>query len=249
MLKEERFDHILTVLRDSGKVGYTLLSADLSVSEDTIRRDIDTLADRGLLVKVRGGAILPAKNPLNFQDRSSYYTAEKEIIALKTQPFIKAGQTIFMDGGTTICEIAAHLPTHSNFRVITNNQALIPLLSVYKGIEIIVLGGIYNRETQVNSGLQTCEEVCSYVADLYLMGACAIQYQYGITAGTKEERDLKQAMLKSSLQQIVVSHTDKLNSTYPFKVCDVSDVDTLITEAASDDKRLDDFRGSGIQLV
>ncbi|WP_293916321.1 MULTISPECIES: DeoR/GlpR family DNA-binding transcription regulator [unclassified Sphingobacterium] len=249
MLKEERFDHILTVLRDSGKVGYAPLSADLSVSEDTIRRDIDILSDRGLLVKVRGGAILPAKNPLNFQDRSSYFTTEKEIIALKTQPFIKSGQTIFMDGGTTICEIAAHLPVHSNFRVITNNQALVPVLSMYKGVEIIVLGGTYNRETQTNTGLLTCQDVGSYVADLYLMGACAIQYQYGITVATKEEGDVKQAMLKSSLQQIVVSHTDKLNSTYPFKVCDVSEVGMLITDVASDDKRLDDFRGSGIQLV
>lgn len=70
MLKEERFNHILTVIKKKGKANYESLASDLNVSEDTVRRDIESLHNNGLLLKVRGGAISLSKNPLSFQDRT-----------------------------------------------------------------------------------------------------------------------------------------------------------------------------------
>jgi DeoR family transcriptional regulator, carbon catabolite repression regulator len=63
MLKEERFERILALLKDNGKVAYGGLARKLKVSEDTIRRDIERQHDNGLLAKVRGGAVPPSKNP------------------------------------------------------------------------------------------------------------------------------------------------------------------------------------------
>lgn len=249
MLKEERFDHIINLLKQNGKVTYDLLSSELHVSEDTVRRDIETLHNNGLLVKVRGGGILPSKNPLSFQNRTGYLTEGKEVIALKALRFIKKGQTVFMDGGTTVCAIAAHLPLDSSFRVVTNNQALVPILSKFKGIEIIVLGGVYNRNTETNTGVRTCEEVKQYVADLYLMGTCAVQSKFGITAAVNEDGEVKQAMLKASIKKIALSNTEKLGSVHSFKVCDMQEIDVLITDIPSDDSRLETYRNLGIKLV
>src|SRR5579863_8727454 len=92
MLKEERFDHILKVIKKKGKVFYETLSEELNISEDTVRRDIESLHKNGLLCKVRGGAISVSKNPLSFQDRTRYLTKEKDVIALKAQQ-----QTIFVE--------------------------------------------------------------------------------------------------------------------------------------------------------
>ncbi|NRF41645.1 DeoR/GlpR family DNA-binding transcription regulator [Pedobacter foliorum] len=249
MLKEERFDHIINLLKRNGKVAYDLLSMELNVSEDTIRRDIETLHGNGLLAKVRGGAILPSRNPLSFQNRTEYLTEGKEVIALKAQQFINKGQTVFMDGGTTICAIAAHLPLDSSFRVVTNNQALIPILSKFKGVEIIVLGGVYNRNTETNTGVKTCEEVKQYVADLYFMGTCAVQSKFGITAVVNEDGEVKQAMLNSSIKKVAFSNAEKLDSVHSFKVCDIQEIDVLITDIPSDDNRLDAYRNLGIKLV
>jgi DeoR family transcriptional regulator, carbon catabolite repression regulator len=249
MLREERFDHIISLLKRDGKVAYDLLSAELNVSEDTIRRDIETLHSNGLLAKVRGGAILPSRNPLSFQNRTAYLTEGKDIIGLKAQQFIKKGQTVFMDGGTTICAIAAHLPLDSSFRVVTNNQALIPILSKFKEIEIIVLGGVYNRNTETNTGVKTCQEVKHYVADLYLMGTCAVQSKFGITAAINEDGEVKQAMLNASIKKIALSNTEKLDSVHSFKVCDMQEIDVLITDIPSDDSRLDAYRNLGIKLI
>ena len=145
MLKEERFNHILTIIKKNGKADYETLSRELAVSEDTIRRDIASLHNNGLLLKVRGGAISPSKNPLSFGDRTGFLSKEKNVIALKAQQLIKNRQTIFMDGGSTVCAIASHLPPNSRFRLVTNNVALVPIISKLKGIELIILGGVYDK--------------------------------------------------------------------------------------------------------
>src|SRR5450432_2323388 len=135
MLKEERFSHILTLIKKKGKANYESLAGELNVSEDTIRRDIESLHNNGLLVKVRGGAISLSKNPLSFQDRTHILSEEKNVVGSKAQQLIKDGKTIFMDGGSTICAVAAHLPANARFRLVTNNMALVPILSNYKHIE------------------------------------------------------------------------------------------------------------------
>src|ERR1700754_4076695 len=179
MIKEERFTHILTTLNKKGKVDFASLSKALKVSEDTVRRDIDSLHNNGLLVKVRGGAISLSKNPLSFQDRSQVLSEEKNVIALKAQQLIKDAQTIFFDGGSTVCALASHLPADVRLRVVTNNMALVPIIAKYKHIDLILLGGIYDRETAVATGGQTCAEAAKYLADLYFMGTCAVHPDLG----------------------------------------------------------------------
>lgn len=249
MLKEERFNYILINLKQKGKVLYVSLSKDLNVSEDTIRRDIETLHNNGLLVKVRGGAISQEKNPLSFQDRTQYFVDQKDLIALKAQKLIKNGQTIFMDGGTTICAIALHLPPNSSFRLVTNNLALIPIISKFKDIELIVLGGLYDRETEINTGVQIFNEVNKYVADLYLMGTCALHKDYGITAAFQNDGEMKQRMLKNSSKTFALANHTKLNSNEYFKVCELKDVHGLITDLSADDAKLQHFRNLGIRLI
>ena len=249
MLKEERFNHILKLVHKKGKAFYDSLSEDLNVSEDTIRRDIESLHDSGLLLKVRGGAISLAKNPLSFQDRSRHLSKEKDLIALKALPLIKNGQTIFMDGGSTICSIAAHLPGNSGFRLITNNMALVPFISKLKKIELIILGGIYDRNAAVNSGGQTRNEVKQYIADLYFMGACAIQKDFGISAVFQNDGEVKQAMLNNARKTFALANSTQLNMTEHYKVCNLKEIDGLITELTANDARLDEFRKSGLRLI
>jgi len=249
MLKEERFSHILTLIKKKGKANYESLADELSVSEDTVRRDIESLHNNGLLLKVRGGAISLSKNPLSFQDRTRYQLEEKNIIALKTLQLIREGQTVFMDGGSTVCAVASHLPANSRFRLITNNMALVPVVSAFRHIELIVLGGIYDRDTATNTGGQTCSEAAKYIADLYLMGTCALQKDFGISAVFQPDGEVKQQMLKNAAKTYALANIAKLNATEHYKVCELKEIKGLITDLPADDPRLDDFRGLGIRLI
>ncbi len=249
MLKEERFSHILALIKKKGKANYESLAGELSVSEDTVRRDIESLHNNGLLLKVRGGAISISKNPLSFQDRTQYQLEEKNIIALKTLQLIREGQTVFMDGGSTVCAVASHLPANSRFRLVTNNMALVPVISTFRHIELIVLGGIHDRETATNTGGQTCSEAAKYIADLYLMGTCALQKDLGVTAVFQPDGEVKQQMLKNSANAYALANNAKLNAAEYYKVCELKEIKGLITDLPADDPRLDDFRGLGIRLI
>jgi DeoR/GlpR family transcriptional regulator of sugar metabolism len=249
MLKEERFTHILTALKKKGKIDLGSISNALKVSEDTVRRDIDSLHNNGLLVKVRGGAIPISKNPLSFQDRTRLLSEEKNIVGLKAQQLIRNGQTIFMDGGSTVCAIASHLPADARFRLVTNNMALVPILSNYKNIELIVLGGRYDRETAVNTGGQTCSEAASYIADLYFMGTCALHPDLGISAVFQPDGEVKQSMLKNAAKTYALGNHTNLNSTEYYKVCNLKEITGLITDLATNDPRLNTFRNLGLRLL
>ena len=249
MIKEERFEIILDKLQQEVTATYESLALLLSVSEDTIRRDIDYLYRNGLLSKVRGGAMLRSKDPMSFQERSLQGSGEKNIIALKAQKFIKNGMTVFMDGGTTICAIANNLPADTAIRIITNNTELIPIVKRFKNIELIVLGGTYHQNTATTTGADTCLQAAQYIADVYFMGTCAIDCKLGISASVKTDAEVKKIMQGLSRKTIVLASQNKLRYTEPFKVADITDVDILITDLSSDAQELDEFRHLDIQLV
>jgi DeoR/GlpR family transcriptional regulator of sugar metabolism len=249
MLKEERFHHILKELVAVHKISYETVAEQLNVSEDTVRRDIDILNKSGLLVKVRGGAISPASNPLSFQDRAGVFAEGKNIIALKAQQLFKNARTVFMDGGTTMLALAANLPANSHFRIITNNVALVPILANLPNIEIVILGGLFNRLTNTNVGVLTCEEIRNYQADIYFMGICSIDSKVGATAAISEDGEVKRAFMKSSLKTVVLCNRDKLETIDFFKVCNLDEIDTLITELPSDDKALDLYRKADLEIL
>lgn len=249
MLKEERFEVILNELKNKKKVKFEDLAVQLHVSEDTIRRDIDTLHRNGLLSKARGGAILREKDPLTFQDRQSFLTKEKDIIALKTQQFIKNGMTVFMDGGTTILAVVNSMPLDINIKIVTNNYSITSIIEKFKNVELILLGGNYERNLAVTSGLTTCYEVSKYIADLFIMGTCAVDPVYGVSAISTNDGETKKMMVQSSKKIIALASRNKLSQTESFKVCGMGEVDTLITDLDSNDSNLNDFRKINIQIV
>lgn len=249
MVKEKRFDIILKGLEKKGEVSFEELATRLRVSEDTIRRDIEYLHKNGLVSKVRGGAILRSKNPLTFQDRQQYLKKEKDIIALKVQPLIRDGMTVFMDGGTTICAVAAYFPVDIKLRVVTNNHILIDILAAYNNVDLILTGGNYDRNLQTFSGHAACAVVGDYTADLYLMGTCGVDMQFGVSATFKEDAEVKRAMKRNACKTIVLANHERIGSVDAFKVCTMQDVDVLITDLNSNDKNLNEYRDSNIRIL
>lgn len=249
MIREKRFNFILEKLQNNNEVGFSELSGDLNVSEDTIRRDIDMLADNGLLLKIRGGAIPRSHNPLSFKERIGHLQDDKEIIALKAQTLIKSGQTIFMDGGTSVYTLVSLLSTDIKLTVVTNNTAIIPALSAYSGIELIILGGQYLKESETIVGYQAIKMAENFQADLYFMGVCALDMQKGVTAIYMQEAELKQTMLAHSSMAIALSTFDKLETYESYRVCSLQSLDYVITEMDSQNERFEPYKKAGIKVL
>src|ERR1700733_7921288 len=109
MLKEERLRWILNRLEQDKKVLLFTLSEELSVSEDTVRRDIRELSDQGLLKMVRGGAVPHAPGPKHFTDRIHIANKDKQAIAHKAISLLRDGQVVIFDGGTSTLAVASIL--------------------------------------------------------------------------------------------------------------------------------------------
>jgi DeoR/GlpR family transcriptional regulator of sugar metabolism len=249
MIREKRFNHILETLRENREVSFAELSVALNVSEDTIRRDIEILSGNGLLVKIRGGAMSRVHHPLSFKERAALYKDDKEVIAYKAQTLITSGQTIFIDGGTSVYTLVSLLPTDVKLTVITNNITIVPLLSDYQGVELIVLGGRYNKKSETVAGTQALKMVENFQADLYFMGVCALDVERGVTVSYMEEAELKQAMLRNSALAVALSTHDKLGTYEPYRVCPIQDLAYIVTEMDSWDSTLDAFKEQGIHIL
>jgi len=249
MLKEKRFEVILEHLKKKKEVTFEELAVKLGVSDDTIRRDIEQLHKNGLLSKVRGGAIPRAKNPLTFQDRQGHLKKEKDVIALKSQQLIQDGMTVFMDGGTTICAVAAYFPPDIKLRVVSNNYTLISVLAACKNVELIVAGGNYDRDQQTFSGLSTCTSIADFTADLYLMGTCGVDHQFGISTPFQQDAEVKRAMKRNARRTIVLANHQSLRRVDVFKVCSIQEIDVLVTNLNSDHEELELFRNLDIEVI
>ncbi|HVI48515.1 MAG TPA: DeoR/GlpR family DNA-binding transcription regulator [Chitinophaga sp.] len=230
MLKEERFDYILKKLQTDQKVLQTELSSDLQVSEDTVRRDLEVLAQSGQLIKVRGGAIPHSPNPYSFKERSRYHEDDKKDIARKALSFLKNGQTILMDGGTTTLTLVTLFPPTLHITVITNSVPIVAQLIEHPTVEVVFTGGLIGKNSRTAGGMDTIRMLQKVRADICFLGICSIHPDAGVTGLDLNEADVKSVMVQSSNKAIALATSDKMGTAEPYKVCNITELDTIVTD-------------------
>jgi len=247
MLKEERLDFIIKSLKTNQSVKLSDLSEALAVSEDTVRRDIEGLAKNGLLTKVRGGAIPHSPNAHSFQERIHISENEKGIIAQKALPLIKPGDTILLDGGTTIFTLAGLLDIP--LTIITNNIPAAALLAGRKNMEIIITGGRILTDSQASVGTYAISLLEQSHVDICFLGICSLHHQIGVTSIDYFECEMKRAMVKCADRVVALTGHDKIGTSEAFKICPIDKLDTIITEIDPDNEMFDSYRQQNIQVL
>jgi|LGVF01.2.fsa_nt_gb DeoR/GlpR family transcriptional regulator of sugar metabolism len=236
MLKEERQKLILDKISQSSKVLSSELSKTLSVSEDTIRRDLRDLSDQGLIRKVHGGAILHESSyiPMKYDDRKGFASKEKQIIADKAVSLLKDEMVIFIDGGTTNLEITKKIPAGMKLTVITNCFPVASELVNKKNIQTYFLGGDVLSGVPITVGADTLSFLDEVNADLFFIGTRSISIEKGLTDIDRSEVLVKRKMAEKSTKVVSVALTEKLESVQSFKIIPIEDLDVLITEHKPD---------------
>jgi DeoR/GlpR family transcriptional regulator of sugar metabolism len=249
MLKEERFQYILRKISEDQKVTLKSLSNELNVSDYTVRRDLKELTDKGLLTAVRGGAIPHTPTPHHFLDRVNYKIDEKKAIAEKAVKFIRDGQVIVLDGGTTALNISSLLPPGLKITVVTNSFPVVSVLEVHPNIDVLFAGGRLHKGSFTSTGYDTIRFFNNIRADIYFMGICALHPTSGVTTISYEESEVKKAIVDVSKQIIAVTPHDRLNSAEAFFICPLSSVDTIITDAESAETTDEFSRLAGVKVI
>ncbi|MEO6582870.1 MAG: DeoR/GlpR family DNA-binding transcription regulator [Ferruginibacter sp.] len=248
MLKQERQAYILHQVNLHNRVLSASLSNEVSVSEDTIRRDLHELSTTGKIIKVHGGALSPSYASGAVNNRV-YARNNKQVIAQKTLQLIKNGMFVLTGGGTTILELAKILPQNLSATFISGSIPAICEYMHHPSIDVVVIGDKLSRASKITTGADALSRIKSLRADLCILGINAIDINYGITDNDWDVVQLKQQMISSSQKTVCLTISEKINTMQPIQVCEVSKIDILITELDPEDALLKPYREAGITVI
>jgi len=249
MLKAERHKFIIAKLADEQRVSTLSLAQDLDVSEDSIRRDLNKLHEKGFLEKVYGGAIPLSEKHKSVFDIEISNEDRKKVIGNKALSLLQDGQVIIMSGGTTNLVFSKLIPTSLTATIYTYSLPIAMQLSRYPNIDLIFIGGKMQKNAMVTIGMDVLQVLAKIKADICFMGVSSIDSKQGLTEMGYEVSIVKKAMIESSEKVITMFTSDKLNTRKPHVVCELTRLDTIITELNPDDASLEEFRKSGVTIL
>jgi DeoR/GlpR family transcriptional regulator of sugar metabolism len=249
MLKKERQAYILHQVNLHNKVMSSNLSREMNVSEDTIRRDLQELADEGKIIKVHGGALSPSFSQVHFSSTSVYSQDHKKTIARKAAALIQDGMFVLTTGGTTIIELARALPPRLRATFVSGSIPAILEYMQHPSVEVIAIGDKVSKNSKITTGGEAITQIKRIRADLCFLGVNGISLADGVTESDWDVVQLKKAMIESSQKVVCLSIAEKINSLQPLHICDISKIDMLITELSPEDPMLRPYRDAGIQVI
>lgn len=241
MLKEERQNIILKRISNDSRVYVSTLSAELGVSDDTIRRDIVELEQQGLLTKVHGGAIARSGISIEFTERLNTDTEIKRQLVGKIVPLFKDNDVILIDGGTTNLELVKMLPADKHFTVITNSLPVATELSSRRNIEITMLGGQIIGSSQVTAGIMTYRALENIYPDWTIVGVSDIHPEKGLMTTIQEEAIVKRSFIEQGGNRVAIVTSNKLNTAHHYRFASLSEIEYLIVEDNRREEIIDDW--------
>lgn len=248
MLKRERQSFILRQVNLHNKVLSSDLSQEMEVSEDTIRRDLNELSEEGKIIKVHGGALSKSFH-LSLKSSNVYSLDEKKTIANKASQLIRDGMFVLTTGGTTIIELAKALPSELSATFITVSLPVAYEYIHHPNIEVIFIGDRISKSAQISIGGEAISKIKQIKADLCFLGTNAIDVHNGLTDSDWDVVQVKKAMIDTSEKVISLAISEKLNTTQRIKICEVKDIDVLITELDSHHSVLKPYQQAGIEVM
>jgi DeoR/GlpR family transcriptional regulator of sugar metabolism len=249
MLKRERQAYILHQVNLHNKVLSADLSQHINVSDDTIRRDLQELAEEGKLIKVHGGALSPSFHHGTHSSKDVYSYTQKRIIAHKAASLVKDGMFVLTGGGTTIMELAKMLPPDLQATFISGSIPAIYEYMNHPHLDVIVIGDKISKNSKITVGLEAISRIRQLRADLCFLGINALNLDSGVSDNDWDVVQIKKAMIESSQKLVCLTISEKINSRQPIQVCDIKKIDTLITELPPDDPLLQPYKQAGIQVL
>ncbi|MDI9864566.1 DeoR/GlpR family DNA-binding transcription regulator [Flectobacillus sp. DC10W] len=248
MLREERLQIILKMLETNQRVSSVELSEILNVSDDTIRRDLNELAENGLLKKVHGGAVPRSAHPYKLKERINVAHEEKMILAQKAQAYFHDGQVILLDNGSTNMEVARMMSPDLKATVFTNSLQIAQILCEHPSIQLFFLGGKIFKDAQNTYGAEVIEMLQKIRADICILGVCGIHHNIGVTIQDWGENQVKRKMVDISQKVVALVTASKVNTAESYVVCTLDELDVMLTDDCIDEALLKDYQKHDIVI-
>lgn len=251
MYAEERQQEILRRAREAGRVDVVRLAEELSVTSETIRRDLTALERVGVIRRVHGGAI-PVER-LGFEPalaaRDAVMTQEKERIAKAALAELPEDGAVIIDAGSTTGRLADLLPVDRELTVVVNAPPLAVSLVARPNLTVIMLGGRVRPRTLATVDDWNLRMLSQIHVDVAFMGANGVSAERGFTTPDPAEASVKRAMIAAARRAVVLADHTKVGNDYFARFADVPDIDTLITDSGLHPDLFDEFERTGLRVV
>ncbi|NHD19125.1 MULTISPECIES: DeoR/GlpR family DNA-binding transcription regulator [Actinopolyspora] len=234
MLARQRQDMILDEVRRTGAVQVSDLVQRLGVSDMTIRRDLDTLAARGEVEKVYGGAtsvLDRSTDEPGFEAKSVYQPAEKKAIALRAAEMIRPGTALGLSAGTTTWTLARHLDDVADLTVVTNSVRIADVLQQRGRTDrtVILTGGV-RTPSDALVGPVAVRALQSLHLDVVFLGVHGMSTRAGFTTPNLDESETNRALARTGNRLVVLADHAKWSTVGISTIVGLDEADVLVTD-------------------
>lgn len=251
MSSKERLMVIRQHIQNVKKVSVAELSQQCSVTEETIRRDLDKLESEGVVTRIHGGAIWNAdvqKEGIHFYNRMTRHLKEKQNIARKTAALLEGKNTIIADSSTTVVEALKLMPDSPDITVVTNSTEVFREFQ-QASFNIISTGGEFNKKSLSLQGQLAKSNIAKYNVSLALISCKSLNIEKGVQDSNESEAEIKKIMLEQADEVALLADYSKFDQTAFVSLIDLSSVNYIITDRKPSDTWVNYCQEKGIQLI
>jgi DeoR/GlpR family transcriptional regulator of sugar metabolism len=241
---------IKQLLLNEKKVVVSDLSKKFSVTEETIRRDLDKLEAEGFLTRTYGGAVLNAEEIVSnvpFYKRAEHNLQQKQVIAITAQEVLQSAHTIFADASSTVIETLKLLKNRDDLTIVTNSSEALKELIV-SDVNILSTGGTLNKRTLSLQGDLTEYATSVYNVDLAVLSCKGIDFHAGVTDTNEIECRIKRKMIEQANEVVLLVDHSKFGKKAFIHLSDFSNVSYIITDQKPSKEWLDFLKNKGIHI-
>ncbi|MEV6031884.1 DeoR/GlpR family DNA-binding transcription regulator [Nonomuraea sp. NPDC052116] len=254
MSRYDRWNAILELVAQEGRVSVEEASQALGVSTATIRRDFDQLAQQQMLMRTRGGAVAQSVSydlPLRY--KTARHADEKHRIATAAAELVTPGAVVGLNGGTTTSELARTLATlstlESGFTIVTNALNIAAELTVRQHVKIVVTGGVARQQSYELIGPLATGVLEQVTLDVAFLGVDALDVGLGASAHHEGEASVNHLLISRAAHVVVVADSSKIGKRAFSRICPIGQIDTLVTDAQLSDALAAELTEAGVKVI
>ncbi|WP_182298826.1 DeoR/GlpR family DNA-binding transcription regulator [Cohnella cholangitidis] len=234
----KRHESILEILKDNSDISIAEMSAQLQVSEMTVRRDLEALENENLLVRVRGGAKLIEEQPesdnsfLNrrFYNQAAVHQQEKKAIGKLAASLVHNDETILIDAGSTALELTKHLHGKRGVTAVVTTINIAEELEGREGVTTIITGGVFRSRTTTLMNPILNQMLKQIHADKVFIGVTAASITEGFTGNDFLESDIKRLLMQSGKEVYWLVDSSKINAVSSISITPIMKEHHIITD-------------------
>jgi DeoR family transcriptional regulator, L-fucose operon activator len=250
MLAIDRKRRILEILHETGTIRTMEVAEALGVTDETVRKDFESLEKTGRLIRTHGGASRPQqiRDERPFTERQAVRREEKRVIARLAAARIQPNETIFLDASSTALTLTEFLPDVP-LTILTNALNVFTALADRPNLELISTGGYFDAKSRSFFGLTAEKALLRYNIHRMLFSGNGIHLTRGISESNARQAAFKERVVANAEEVIFLADHTKFGEKSAFFFTEISDLTCVITDKATDMEFLDGLREAGVEVV